>query len=253
MSSLFSPAASAQKTVLITQSNYIPWKGYFGLIDSVDELVLLDSVQYTRRDWRNRNIIKTPSGPIWLTIPVNVKGRYHQAIDEVNVSDLAWADKHVRTLQSSYKRAGSYDAVSPWLFESIIAVAKATDKLSAINEYLIRAISSKLGISTPIKRCTEILEREAMLQMDPTERLVEICRALGATRYVSGPAAKDYLDVAKFHAHKIDVVWADYGGYREYPQLWGAFDHSVSIVDLLLNAGDASRELMLLPSCRRVA
>lgn len=226
----------APKRVLITQSNYIPWKGYFDLIASVDELILLDCVQFTRRDWRNRNIIKTPNGPLWLTIPVEVKGRYHQPIDETRIAGTDWAQAHIRTVEMNYKRAACFNEIAPWLFDTISAVS-TEPMLSKVNEYLIRTICTKLAIETPIRACTEVLEKASMLQMDPTVRLLELCRAADATQYISGPAAKDYLDVSRFTEHGIDVAWADYSGYPEYPQLWGAFDHKVSIVDLMLNAG----------------
>src|ERR1041384_7029573 len=94
-----------QKMVAIVQSNYIPWKGYFDMIRGVDEFVLYDDVQYTRRDWRNRNRIKTAQGTQWLTIPVEVKGKYLQAIKETKISDPSWGRTHWRTLCHSYNRA----------------------------------------------------------------------------------------------------------------------------------------------------
>ena len=90
---LYHQVSAQRKSVAIVQSSYVPWKGYFDLIRSVDEFVLYDDQQFTRRDWRNRNRIKTPQGTIWLTIPVNVKGRYHQRIDETTISDPGWAER----------------------------------------------------------------------------------------------------------------------------------------------------------------
>ncbi len=231
------------KKIVITQSNYIPWKGYFDLIGSVDELILLDSVQYTRRDWRNRNIIKTPTGPLWLTIPVEIKGRFHQAIDETRIADQGWVDTHIRSIELNYKRAACFKDISPWLFTTLTAAAEAS-LLSDVNEYLIRHISAKLEVATPIRRCTDVLDRQALLSMEPTERLLRLCLAAHATHYISGPAAKDYLNVPDFTKHNIEVIWADYSGYPEYPQLWGAFDHRVSVVDLLLNAGNDATQFM---------
>src|SRR3954468_225439 len=97
----------------IVQSSYIPWKGYFDLINSVDEFVLFDDVQFTRRDWRNRNRIKTPSGPIWLTIPVNSKGQYLAPIKDITVSDPLWAMTHWRTLSGNYARAPHFQDYAP--------------------------------------------------------------------------------------------------------------------------------------------
>src|SRR5437764_13156395 len=97
-------AGPMSKTVAILQSNYVPWKGYFDLVRAVDELILYDEVQYTRRDWRNRNRFKSPGGVRWLTVPVQVKGRYLQRIDETEIGDDGWAAKHWATLRAWYGR-----------------------------------------------------------------------------------------------------------------------------------------------------
>lgn len=231
------------RTVVITQSNYLPWRGYFDLLRSADEVILLDSVQYTRRDWRNRNRIKTPSGSVWITVPVEAKGRYHQAIDETLVSDPSWADTHRRAIDLAYRRAPHHGEVAGWL-DALLAGVAAEPSLSRINEALLRALCAHLGVTTPIRRCTDLLDREAMREMDPTERLVRLADAAGATRYLSGPAAKAYLDPAAFAARGIEVAWMSYAGYPDYPQLWGAFEPQVSVVDLLFNVGeDAPRFL----------
>lgn len=206
------------------------------MLRSVDEVVLLESVQYTRRDWRNRNRIKTPNGPLWLTIPVEVKGRYNQAIDETLISDADWAATHIRSIALAYRRAVHFGTVSPWLFSLLEEAAKETH-LTKVNERLIRAICERLNITVPIRRCSDVLDREALRIMDPTERLLKLCLACDATHYLSGPAAKSYLDVDLFAQHGIEVEWMEYSGYKEYPQLWGEFDPSLSIIDVLLNTG----------------
>ena len=152
-------AARPSKVVLITQSNYLPWKGYFDLIRAADEMIILDSVQYTRRDWRNRNIIKTPNGPLWLTVPVEVKGRYAQAIDETLIANSDWAAGHIRNVEFNYKRAAGFAETAPWLIETLSSVA-AIPELSQVNERLIAAICAKLGITTPMRRCTDLLDRQ---------------------------------------------------------------------------------------------
>ena len=225
-----------RKTVVISQSNYIPWRGFFDLIRSADEMILLDSVQYTRRDWRNRNMVKTANGPVWLTIPVHVKGRYAQSIDQTVISDPSWAERHMRTIELAYGRAPAFADQAPRLFDSLRAAAK-TRNLTEVNTGLLRDLCDVLGIETPILHCTEILARVAMDHMDPSQRLLELCRARGATHYLSGPAAKDYLDPALFAAAGISVTWMDYTGYPDYPQLWGDFLPHMSIIDLLLNTG----------------
>ncbi len=196
----------ARSTVAILQSNYIPWKGYFDLIRRVDEFILYDEVQYTRRDWRNRNRIKAAAGVQWLTIPVEVSGRYDQKISETLVADASWASRHWKTLQHSYRRAPAFDLVAPHL-ERFYNGATAP-RLAEINEALIRIVCELLGISTHIRQSSEF----ALDAEDATDRLVAICREAGATTYLSGPAARAYLDEAKFAAGGVEVAWMSYDG-----------------------------------------
>jgi hypothetical protein len=127
------------------------------------------------------------------------------------------------------------------LFEAISAAAEET-LLSSLNEQLLRAVLGRLAITTPLRRCTQVLDRGTMRDMDPTARLLALCSALSATRYLSGPSAQSYLDQAAFAAAGIEVAWMDYGGYPAYPQMWGDFEPYLSIVDLLMNTGnDAAR------------
>lgn len=227
------------KTVVISQSNYIPWRGYFSMIKKADEFIFLDGVQYTRRDWRNRNIIKTPTGPQWLTIPVHVKGKYFQPIDEMRIADSDWLEKHIRAIDFNYRRAAAFDSISVELFE-VFRSASVFELLSQVNTYLIVEICRFLRIATKIQKSTDILPRSELAMMDPTDRLLQLCLAVGATHYVSGPAAQAYMDLEKFDKAGIAVSWMDYSNLVEYPQCWGTFDSHVSIVDLLLNCGDAS-------------
>jgi len=223
------------KTVAIVQSNYIPWKGYFDLINSVDEFVLYDDMQYTRRDWRNRNLIKTPRGLEWLTIPVVVKGRYLQKIRETVVSDPDWPRKHWATLVHNYGKAPcfrEYQAVFEELYASIEG-----DSLSRINFRFIEAVCGLIGIRS---RLTWSMDYE--LVEGKTERLVGLCKAAGATHYLSGPSARDYIDERLFAQAGIGVSYMDYTGYPEYRQLHGGFEHGVTILDLIFNEGrDAPR------------
>ena len=226
------------KKALITQSNYIPWKGYFDAINSADALVLYDHVQYTRRDWRNRNIIKTPAGLHWLTIPVNVKGNYHAPINEISVSDPGWAEKHWKTICQNYKRAPHFKAYED--FFSDLYLNCRHQLLSEINGYFLQAICRLLDISTPFRWSTEFdLQTE-----DRSRRLLDICLELGATHYMSGPKAKEYMDVELFYAHGVEVEWLDYSGYEPYAQLHGPFEHGVSIIDLIFNTGSESPRYM---------
>jgi hypothetical protein len=225
----------ARKRVAAVQSNYVPWKGYFDLIAASDEFILLDDAQYTRRDWRNRNRIKTAQGPAWLTIPVRVRGRYTQRIDEVVVSDPGWAEAHWRTVAQTHARAECFDEVAPAV-EALYGNVPG-ERLSDINRHFLEGACVMLGIDTPLTWSTDY-------GSDATkdERLVELCVKAGADEYLSGPAARSYLDESLFEREGIAVTWMDYDGYREYPQLHPPFDHHVSILDLIFNTGSRARE-----------
>lgn len=222
------------KKVAIVQSNYIPWKGYFDLIGAVDEFILYDEMQFTRRDWRNRNLIKTPQGLQWLTVPVRVKGRFTQPICETEILGGDWVKDHLRSLHANYARTPYYEEIVG-LLEPVYRGPHTT--ISALNRRFIETICGYLGTDTVIANSWDYSAASGR-----SERLADLCAQAGATTYVSGPAARAYLDEAVFVAKGIAVAWFDYDGYPEYPQLWGAFEHGVSIVDLLFNCGvDASR------------
>lgn len=218
------------KRIAVVQSNYIPWRGYFDLINSVDEFVLYDDVQYTIRDWRNRNIIKTAAGSKWLTIPVEVKGKYHQKIKDTIVSDPAWARKHWSSIVHSYSRAQHF-SLHRELFESLY-FRQEEKLLSRINYQFIVAICRILGIRTTIS-----WSMDYQLTGNKNERLVSLCKQAGATAYLSGPSAKGYLDEDLFKATGIALSYMDYSGYQEYTQLYPPFEPHVSIVDLIFNEG----------------
>ena len=224
------------RKIAILQSNYIPWKGYFDLIDSVDEFILFDAVQYTRRDWRNRNLIKTPQGLTWLTVPVEVKGRYHQLINETRIAGTDWAQTHWRSIESAYRRAPHFAAEAKWI-EPLYA-APPEELLSAVNERFLRAICARLGITTPIRHCDayELLD-------DRSVRLAHLCAQAGGDVYVSGPAARNYLQDAPFAERGIAVEWFDYAGYPDYTQLWGKFEHGVTVLDMIFNCGPDARQV----------
>ena len=215
--------------VAIIQSNYIPWKGYFDAMAAVDAFILLDEVQYTKRDWRNRNRIKPASGPQWLSVPVQVKGRFHQRIDETLVADPDWAASHWSTLRSVYRRAPHFDAVAEWLEPLYTA---GHERLSDVNRALLEGMRDALGIETPLRWSTEYAAHG-----ERGERILSLCKAAGADEYVSGPAARSYLDETAFAAEGIGVRWLDYDGYREYPQFGDGFEHGVSALDLLFHTG----------------
>jgi hypothetical protein len=225
------------KRVAILQSNYIPWKGYFDMIASVDEFILYDDAQYTRSDWRNRNQVKTAQGVQWITVPVRIKGRLGQAIRETEIEGDRWAETHWRTLEQNYRGAKC--------FRDVAAVVEPLYRkggwshLTALNRAFIDAVCGFLGIAT---RITWSWDYE--LAGGKTERLAHLCRQACATQYVSGPAARSYLEEDVMSRHGIAVEWFDYSGYPEYPQLFGEFVHGVTVLDLLFNCGRDARRYM---------
>jgi WbqC-like protein family len=224
------------KSVAIIQSNYIPWKGYFDMIGMVDEFIIYDEVQYTKNDWRNRNRIKTQSGTQWITIPVYQKS-LNQKISESQISDAKWANKHWNTLVTNYSKAAHFKSFSPFLEE--FYKRDQPDLLSEVNTTLIKLICDYLDIKTKIRHSTDYL-----LKGDPTEKLVSLCTQIGATTYLTGPAAKNYLQENLFNQEGISVEWMDYSNYPEYAQLHPPFEHAVSILDLLFHTGKEASKYM---------
>lgn len=216
--------------IAIIQSCYIPWRGFFDLIGRCDCYVVFDQAQYVKRHWHNRNRIKTATAVEWLTIPVITKSRYEQPIDEVEI-EKPWAEKHWRAIELAYRRAPSFERVAPTVRQWYERAAKER-RLTDINALFLREVASVLGLRTRILRDTEFPAEGAK-----TARLLGIARAAGADRYLSGPSAKSYLDEAAFAAAGITVEWMSYEGYPEYPQLHGAFEPAVSVLDLLFNVG----------------
>ncbi len=230
--------------VAILQSNYIPWKGYFDIINSVDFFVIYDEVQYTKNDWRNRNMIKTAEGASWITIPASQKN-LSQKISETTVCLKDWNKKHLKTIQYTYAKASGYKEFRDF-FEGLY-VNVPSDNLSEINTYFLKNICEVLDIKT-----TFINSSDLDLIEGKTERLVDICQKLNATSYISGPAAKNYLDVSLFHTSNIEVEWIDYSNYPVYPQLYGEFNHYVSIIDLILNTGKQANTFLKTSSTHAV-
>ncbi|MGS2716915.1 WbqC family protein [Eionea flava] len=226
-----------EKKVAILQSNYIPWKGYFDMIAAVDEFILYDDMQYTRRDWRNRNQIKTPNGIQWLTVAVEAKGKYHQTIKETLLSDYGWGDAHWKTIKSNYSRAPYFQEISEFLYP--LYHNNSYVNISQVNRAFIEAICHYLSIETVISSSSDY-----QLSEGKSERLVDLCLQADAVEYVSGPSAKNYIDELVFKKSGVTLSWFDYDGYPEYPQLWGSFSHGVSIIDLLFNCGKESSHYM---------
>lgn len=224
------------KKVAILQSNYIPWKGYFDVINSCDAFILYDDMQYTKNDWRNRNKIQTNQGIKWLTIPVRQE-RLGQCINETKISDPRWSRKHWATITHNYSKA-EYFNVYKDLFEDLY-LNMQEEFLSEVNYKFIVAINKIIGIDTVLMTSSEF-----KLTQGKSERLLDICKTLDANVYLSGPAAMGYLDVQLFQQEGVDVVWMNYDNYPVYKQLQQPFEHGVSILDLIFNEGPESKNYL---------
>jgi len=225
------------KRVAIVQSNYIPWRGYFDLISQVDEFILFDDAQYTRRDWRNRNRIKTPNGSIWLTIPVEVKGKRDQKIKDTVISDPGWNRNHWKSIIYNYSKA-KYFSQYKELFEELYLECNER-MLSQVNYKFLTSICELLGIKTKL-----VWSSEYRLVEGKTERLIDLCKQAGANEYLSGPTARGYIDEELFRSEGIALRYMDYSGYSEYEQLYPPFEPKVSIIDLIFNEGPGARKYL---------
>lgn len=224
------------KKVAILQSNYIPWKGYFDIINMVDEFVFYDDVQYTKNDWRNRNKIKTPHGTKWLTIPCGKNEK--RLICDVILRDKRWQEKHWNIIKQSYDKSKYWKQYNSF-FEPFYLEKKWVN-LSELNRFLIIEISRKiLGIDTVFRD-----SRDYNLRLSKGNRVLELLKKMKADYYLSGPAAKAYLREEKFKVLNIKLEWMDYSDYPEYNQLFPPFEHKVSILDLIFNEGPNSTKFM---------
>lgn len=218
------------KKVAVLQSNYIPWKGYFDIIHDVDLFLFYDEVQYTKNDWRNRNKIKTESGLKWLTIPCGYD--LTRKIYEVQIKqEIPWQKKHYDTLMNSYRKAPFFSRYKEFL--EYVYLEKQWEYLYECNRFLITHISKEyLGIKTEFQdsRCFDS-------QGKRDEKLLSLLKSAGTQVYVSGPAAKNYMDIAQYEKEGMEVIWKDYSGYPVYYQGNGEFEHGVSILDLLFHTG----------------
>jgi hypothetical protein len=216
-------------TLAILQSNYIPWKGYFDIIHDADVFIFHDDLQYTKNDWRNRNKVKTAQGSSWLSIPVGTKE--DRLICEVVMQDATWQKSHWNSLKLQYGKSAHFNLYRAFLED--VYLGRQWTNLSELNQYLIKRISSDF-LQIP----TQFLDsREFHLAGKKQDRLLDLIVQSKATRYVSGPAAKNYIDPARFDELGIELVWKDYANYPEYAQAHPPFEHGVTILDLLFHTG----------------
>lgn len=219
--------------VAAIQSCYLPWRGYFDFIANVDLFVVYDDIPYSKGTWRNRNQVKTEQGLKWITVPVGTPP-LDQPIDEVPISEAPgrdWQESHRGLLRASLSHCPHFrDAMDLW--ESGIAGAT---HLSGLNVALLKGICAYLGVTTPL-----VSSRDYHLTGRKTDRLLLLMDRVGASTYVSGPAAKEYLDPDAFRAAGLRLEYKSYS-YEPYPQPWGPFAGAVTILDLIANLGPEAR------------
>jgi hypothetical protein len=212
----------------IIQSNFLPWRGYFDFIRQVDLFIIHDDLQYTKGDWRNRNKIKTPQGAEWITVPVHYK-HTSQLIDETTIDySTPWAHHILNRIQASYAHAPYFNT---YFSEVCTFLKEPGQTISELNIRLIRWVCSQLKIKTPI-----VFSREYNPTGAKTERLIGILKQVGATKYLSGPSAKAYLNPQLFIDAGINLEYITYN-YPEYPQYYPPYNPFVSILDLMFMTG----------------
>ena len=214
----------------VLQPSYLPWRGYFHQIQKADVFVFYDDVQYDKHGWRNRNKIKTAAGPRWITVPVSARGNVVSGlpIHEVSIAGHGWAAKHLRTIEQAYAKAPHIDrclsVIEPHL-------SRGLDNLAELDIGLTMALAQELGIRAEFVRSSEL-----GVSGDRMERLVGVLERVGATHYISGPAAQAYLDEGRLDEAGISLEYMAYD-YPEYHQLHPPYEPHVSIVDLLAMEG----------------
>lgn len=222
--------------VAVHQPQYLPWIGYFDKIRRADVFCYLNDVQYKKNEWQNRNRIKTAQNWQWLTVPV----RYHfpEKISEVRVNNTTrWSKKHLQALKTNYNRATYFKAYFS-IFEDIFS--RKWEFLSELNIHLIERLKDTLQMQE--KKTT--ISSELMLREDPTDRLIDICKALGADTYLAGQGGANYMDATRFVENGLKVIVQDFK-HPVYPQLFKDFEPHMSIVDLLFNCGPESLKVIL--------
>lgn len=223
--------------VAIMQPTYLPWSGYFGLMQSVDVFVLLDSVQFGRRSWQQRNRIKTASGAQWLSVPVLSKGKREQLICQVEVDKgSGFAASHRRSIEMSYAKTPCFtqcaDRILPFL-------DNGSTLLADLNISVILELKAELGITTRLLRSSELHCSGAKADL-----LASLCRQIGATTYVSPPGSKEYLDESDaFESAGVQVQYFEFK-HPKYQQPFGEFLPYMSIIDMLFNCGERSSSLI---------
>lgn len=219
------------RKIAILQPNYIPWKGVFDLANRSDVFVFYDDVVYTKRDWRNRNKIKSANGEIWLTVPVLTKGRHGQLICEAQINNtINWQDKHFRSLWTSYRKTRFFSKYE-YILEAMYKTS-TWEYIADLNIFSTKLIASALGIDVEWYTSSDIMQKGDK----NGERAINICKALNAQHFINGPSSKRFLDESLFPKNEIVLEYIEYE-YPTYSQLHGSFCHHVSVLDVLFHCG----------------
>lgn len=225
--------------IAIAQPTYLPWLGYFDLLDQVDRFVILDSVQFEKQSWQQRNRIKTPAGMLWLTVPVVFRGRLDQKIAEVEIREPEFWRDHLRAIELNYRRAPFFaDYFEP--LSRLVQSESSHLSLSRLTTALLRWFADAFGIKTPMVRSSEF-----SFQGKRTGLLAEICAALGAGSYLSPLGSAEYLlgELPLLTGRGIEVAFQHYE-HPVYRQLFPPFQPYACALDLLLNEGKRSLEVI---------
>lgn len=221
--------------VTIHQPEHLPWLGFIDKMRQADVLVLLDSTQFAKDDFQNRNRIKTQSGPRWLTVPVYKAGRSEQLVSDVEIcNDRNWRNRCWSLIYQSYRDAPYFQEYAPF-FEDLYS--REWTQLAALNETIIQHLRDVLGLETELVKASEL----GVWVKGPTQVNLTICQEMGADVYLSGKHGRDYLDESEFAVHGIRVQYQDFR-HPTYPQLWGDFLPQMSSIDLLFNCGESALE-----------
>jgi len=219
--------------VFISQSNYLPWRGFIDIIRQADYYVVYDSMQFTKNDWRNRNLIRCNGSPIWLSVPCG--SSISRSIDQVHPSDLEWNKKHFETIRHCYSKTPHWKVFGDRLAKIYNTFTSLS--LSEVNVSLIQFVLGLEGINTIVVRDTDIIDAQAMLSMERSVRLAHLCDSLSAKVYLSAPAAKGYLNIDSFKKFGIDVKFYEYPKYPPYLTGKPRIERELSWIDPLMYGG----------------
>jgi hypothetical protein len=228
--------------LVIMQPSYLPWMGYFDLVLQGDHFLVYDNVQFDKDGWRNRNRIKTPNGPLWLTVPVLTKGQNKPTNREIRINNLEfWAKKHLKSIEQNYKKAPHFEAIYP-MIESILS--REWNFLIDLNMEFIRKFCEYLKIPGKFGFASEL---KIDLPEGKNEKLIALCKHFKADEFYEPEGGRGYIEPEMFQSQGIRLTFQNFQ-HPQYTQLYGAFVSHLSVVDLLFNCGAASEKYIKTPT-----